>query len=47
MNVRIYDEGVQTVSDLERALVSGQTTGGTVGQSAWLAMIEVSDESPS
>ena len=44
MNVRIYDDGVRTASDLEHALMSGKITGGTVGKSAWSAMIEVSDE---
>lgn len=42
MNVRIRDQGVDTVIALETALQSEVITGGTLENSAWLAMIEVS-----
>lgn len=42
MNIRIYDQGVDTVSTLEDALMKKELTGGTLEKSAWLAMIEVS-----
>lgn len=43
MNVRIYDQGVDTVVALETALRGGSIAGGTLANSAWMAMIDVSN----
>ena len=42
MNVRLYDAGVTNVVALEAALQSNLIAGGTLTDSAWSAMIDVS-----
>lgn len=44
MNVRLYDQGVDTIAALGHALQSKTIMSGTLENSAWSSMIDVRDQ---